>query len=580
MSLTLQAALLAAAECPEPMVRFMNRSGGVTEFTWGQILDQAAATAQALRGLGVEPGDRVAIVLPTGPDFLHAYFGALLARAVPTPLYPPVRLARLDEYHATTARLLKAATVRLVLTDRACWGLLGKAMEQARLPGACHVMASLPRPGHGGGLVEPGSHEDLALVQFSSGTTVDPKPVALSQRNLLANIDAIVDSMPGDHSKHTALSWLPLYHDMGLIGCLLTPLLACRPITLLRPEDFVARPRLWLEALSQTRASITAAPNFAYGLCADRIDDAVVKTLDLSGLEIALCGAEPVMRDTLDRFVERFAPAGLRPEAITPVYGLAEATLAVTFSDPLRRARFVEVNPVVLAEERRVEECEGGRALASLGAPLPGMKVEVRGPEGQVLAEGQVGRLNVRGPSVSSGYLGCPQETARAFAEGWLDTGDEGFFHQGELYVSGRTKDIILVRGRKWDPVVVEAALAGVAGLRRGCAVAVSAALRGDTEDLCVLAERRADCRVGDDDLVAAVKQAVVGRTGLVAEQVLILDPGTLPRTSSGKLRRGVARERLLAGALHAAPAPGVLGVMRAQWQGWRAHRAATSARD
>ncbi len=397
------------------------------------------------------------------------------------------------------------------------------------------------------------ARDDIALIQFSSGATVDPKPVALSHGNLLSNTAAILARFPGDLSAHSGCSWLPLHHDMGLIGGLFCAVVAPGDLTLLRPEDFVARPVLWLQALSQSGATISPAPNFALQMCVERIADEVLGQLDLSRWQMALIGAETVHEKTLRRFADRFAPCGFRYSAFTPVYGLAEATLAVTFSDiespPLAR-RFDRSALVEGRAEAGTNEGPATQSLVSVGAPLDGVELEVRDPMGRVLSEGRIGRIFVRGPSVMLGYFRRPEASAAALSNGWLDTGDLGFISEGQLYIYGREKDIIIVNGRNYDPASIEFALDAAEGLQhdRAAAFALADEERG-SESLVVLCEKergKADAAA----LAQRAREAIIAATGLIPERVGILEAGKLPRTTSGKVRRGAAAQAYGAGTL------------------------------
>ncbi|HTO97573.1 MAG TPA: fatty acyl-AMP ligase, partial [Myxococcales bacterium] len=471
---------------------------------------RARRAAGGLRDLGVRPGDRVAIVLPTGPSFMDAFFGSVLAGAVPVPLYPPVRLGRMEEYHRRTARMLQACGARVVLSEPPTSRFLGVSVAAARPELG---LQGVPR---GAPLETPARAQDVLLIQFSSGTTVDPKPVALTHENVLANVAAIETIVPGDDAQ-AGVSWLPLYHDMGLIGCLLLAVYRPGPLTLIPPEAFLARPALWLRAISRKRATISVAPNFAYGLCVRRARPVELAGVDLSSWRFALNGAEPVAPAVLRRFCERLAPHGFDPRALMPVYGLSEASLAVTFTPPGRGTRTT---------------LRGTRELASVGRPLPGIDVEARG-----------GRIFVRGPSVMREYYGDPGATAAALRAGWLDTGDLGFEELGELFVTGRAKEVVILHGRNHSPQEFEDALDGLPGVRPGCAAAVALPTE-EGEELVLLVE--AD---GAADL-EQIRARVTERTGIRPPAVRLLPPGTLPRTSSGKLRRGEALRQLQAGEL------------------------------
>jgi fatty-acyl-CoA synthase len=551
--LTLNDWLLAAGRGPEGGLRFVDRSEAATWFGWGEVRERALAVCNGLRSLGLRRDDRVALVFPTGIEFFDAFFGALLAGAVPVPLYPPVRLGRMAEYLHRTARMMARSGARLVLADSRVRRILGEAIAEAAPELGCRTMTDLPA----GSVFDPVAvaPADLGLIQFSSGTTVDPKPVALSHRAIVAQV-GILNGFWHDTEelRHSCVSWLPLYHDMGLIGCVFPALSRDATLTLLGPELFVARPALWLRALSRYRATISPAPNFAYSLCVTRVADAEMEGADLSGWRTALNGAEPVAPSVLRAFRDRFARWGFRREALTPVYGLSEAALAVTFSDldrPFRGRRFDREG---LSQDGVARETARGREIVSVGRAVPGFDLRIVDAAGRDLAEGEVGRVWARGPSLMDGYLGDPRATARALRHGWLDTGDLGFLLEGELYLTGRAKEVVILRGRNYAPDEIERAVEGVAGVRSGCAVAASwlpedapgevLALFVETSRAATAGERQA--------LPEACRAAVLGATGLAVDQVVALAPGTLPRTSSGKLRRGETLRLHLEGELTA----------------------------
>jgi acyl-CoA synthetase (AMP-forming)/AMP-acid ligase II len=339
---------------------------------------------------------------------------------------------------------------------------------------------------------------------------------------------------------------------MGLIGCVIPSVARDSAITLLGPELFVARPALWLRAISRWKASISPAPNFAYGLCLSRVSDADMEGVDLSGWRHALTGAEAVTPSVARAFCERFARWGFRPEALTPVYGLSEAALAVTFSGLDRPFQSVRVDRESLAREGLALELDGGREIVSVGTPVPGFRLEIRDEDGRVLPPGRVGRVWVEGPSLMDGYLGAPEATACALQDGWLDTGDLGFVHGGELYLTGRAKDVVILRGLNHAPDEIERAVEGVSGVRAGCVVAASWLPEGaDGERLALFVETSRHASPDEiEALPEACREAVLGGTGLEVDEVVVLEPGTLPRTSSGKLRRQESLRLWLAGEL------------------------------
>jgi acyl-CoA synthetase (AMP-forming)/AMP-acid ligase II len=328
---------------------------------------------------------------------------------------------------------------------------------------------------------------------------------------------------------------------MGLVGALMTALVHPGPLALLRPEEFVARPARWLRAISRFGATISAAPNFAYELVLDRVRDEELEGVDLSSWLFALDGAETVVPSTLERFHRRFAPYGLRRESLKPVYGLAEAALAVSFPEAGRAFTARRFERDSLAPDHRVSPASEGLELVSCGRPLPGYEVRIRGSRGETLDEGWVGRVDVSGPSIMAGYLGQEEATREVLREGWLDTGDLGFLLEGELYLCGRAKDVIVVRGRNYTPEVIERALAGAPGVRPGSVAAVSVLTeRGD--ELCLLAERSPGGVVEERELRARLLAGL----GVEPERIVLLEAGALPRTSSGKIRRREAARRFV----------------------------------
>ncbi|MEO8275165.1 MAG: AMP-binding protein [Thermoanaerobaculia bacterium] len=606
---TLQGLLERARGFPHSGLRLIDRAERETFLSWAAIAERSSRVAGGLAAVGVRPGERVALIYPTSADFFFAFFGTLLARAVPVPLYPPVRLGRLAEYHGRTAAMLRAAGARLLLSEKRIGALLGETLAAADLALGGRTLDELPDATP---MASNGDPEDLALVQFSSGTTVEPKPVALTQRAVLAQVAAlnalwpekreespppggvtdstplsgVIDSTPLsgviDSTPLSGVCWLPLYHDMGLIGCVFPALERPAVLTLLPPEAFVARPALWLRALARHRATISPAPNFAYALATERIRDEELEGLDLSSWRLALCGAETVVPAVLRAFAERFARWGFRAEALKPVYGLSEAALAVTFSDlerPFTALSFDRSALIERGEARREEDPAAALEIASVGKPLAGFRIELRDRHGRALAPDRVGRLFVSGPSLMRGYLDQPEATARSLVAGWLDTGDLGFLHDGELFLTGRAKEILLVRGRNYAPADLELAVSELPDVRHGCVAAAShLPPGGDTEAVVLFVEHAKDVPAERFELLRTrAREAVLTRVGLAVQQVEILAPGTLPRTSSGKIRRGEAMQRYLSGTLAPPEPTGALrlaaALVRSRLAMWRKRR-------
>ncbi|MGV0838167.1 fatty acyl-AMP ligase [Mycolicibacterium thermoresistibile] len=534
---------------------------------------RATTIAADLAARGIRRGDRVALVLPTCPEFVECFFGVMCAGAIPVPLYPPVRLGKIDEYHHRTAAMLRAVDAAMVITNQRIRRLLGIAVQTSGPRLGCLTATELG--GADATLVEP-APDDIALIQFSSGTTHDPKPVALTHTNLLYNLAAIGHYFAEDGlADIIGVTWLPMYHDMGLIGNLLSAFYHPVPLTLLPPELFATRPAAWLRAISRHRATISAAPNFAFGLCHSRIRDEELDGVDLSSWRLCLNGAEAVNADMQRRFAERFARWGFAASSLTPCYGMAEASLAVTFKPARTSFTTLGVAADSLATTGVVEP--GRKELVSVGRPLAGVEVEIRDDDAQPLPEDRVGRIVMRSPSVMSGYFGRPDLTDQTFHDGWLDTGDLGFVHDGELFVCGRRKDTIIIRGANHAPQDFEAALEGLPGVRTGCAVAVGFVPEGDEEEaLALLVETTPDAPVS---LVNDVATRVLERTGIAVTHVELLAPGTLPRTSSGKMRRSEARMLWQAGTLRPPARVSPVRLMLHAARGQLSHARATYSR-
>lgn len=542
---TLNDVLAGAVSTRGVGARFLDRHMQPEEHSFGELHGRSLRAAGVLRRAGVAPGDVVVIITPTCVEFYDAFFGALQAGAVPAPLYPPVRLGKMDDWVERTAQMIERAGAGCVVADARTRRVMGRVME--RLSGRFGGVLAAETLAQGEPLessVQTVSDEP-ALIQFSSGTTREPAPVVLTHRQIIANVRAIRNALPEESfSAGGCVSWLPLYHDMGLIGCVLTALASMQPITLLPPELFLARPVRWLEAISTYRGTVSPAPNFAYARCAEKVSSEDLESLDLSSWVVAMNGAEPIDIAAVRAFEDTFESCGLRRAAMSPVYGLSEAALAVTFPPLDERYRSVVFERERLAADEAIPADEGIE-LPSLGAPLPGYELEIRSSAGAVAAERRVGQIWVRGPSLTSGYMNSNGQLDSPLVEGWLDTGDRGFMHEGELYVCGRAKDVVVVRGRNHPAHSIERAVSRLEDIRTGCVVAVSDITAGG-ECVIVMAETRKPSA----GLEQQAHEAVVSTTGIRPDAIVLLGPGTLPRTSSGKLRRQHALRQYRCGEL------------------------------
>jgi len=498
----------------------------------------ALQVAGALRAVGLRRGDVVAIVLPDADQFLTTLLGASIAGVIPASVYPPTTTSDLTQYLDLTATILRTAGARAVITTSAL--VPAFATARASCPELSLVLSHEELQAPAEEPAELPSLNDIAFVQFTSGSTSAPKGVALTHANVSANIDAF--SGPegvGTTAADVAVSWLPLNHDMGLVGMALGALYTARPCVLLRPQDFVKRPVEWLAAISRHRGTVSFAPSFAYDLAVRRVKDRDLAGLDLSSWRIAGCGAEPIHPPTLAAFTSKFAPVGFRDTSFLPCYGLAEHVLAATFSPRGRRPWIEEVDADGLTARRVAVPYQGeglSVALVSCGRPLPGHQIRIAGEDGAALTEGHVGEILLAGPSVMLGYYKQDALTAQTIREGWLHTGDLGYLSGGELFVCGRAKDIIIVNGRKYHPQDLEWAVDGLAGVRRGRVVAFGMADRGRADRVVIVVE--ANGTVPATALTDAIRRRVGDLFGLYVDEVAVVASGKVGRTTSGKVQR------------------------------------------
>lgn len=532
-------------------IRLREESGEETALTYGELWRAAQAVAGGLAERGLGRGDKVAIMLRTERRFFSTFLGTLMTGCVPVPLYPPFRLDRIEEYVHRQAAILRNAEARMLVTFAEVARVAGLLVRQAPMLDSVLTAESVEgeprRPA-------PAAAGDPALIQYTSGSTGRPKGVLLSHGNLLANIDALVRRFEVT-SRDVVVSWLPLYHDMGLIGAWLGPLCFGAPLALMSPLAFLARPVRWLRALDAHRGTLSPAPNFAFDLCVTRIADEELEGLDLSSARVLLNGSEPVAPDTLRRFVERFAPHGLDPGAVYPVYGLAECALGLSTPALGRAIRIDRVRRAAFQASGRAEPTpdadSGALRFVSCGRALPAHELAVFGDDGRRTPERVEGRVRFRGPSTTRGYYRNEEATRELVgADGWLDSGDLGYLADGDLFLTGRAKDLIIKAGRNLHPHEAESVAGGVPGVRTGCVAAfgVTDPERG-TEQFVVVAETRAA-----GDARAALAQAVSREVGLALgaapDRVVLAPPGSVAKTSSGKVRRGATRDAWLAGRI------------------------------
>lgn len=516
--------------------------------TYGDLARAARDIAMQLVALDIVPGDRVAMMLPTGMDFFGAFFGALYAGAVPVPIYPPPRLAAIEEHMRRQAGILRSSGARILITMPEALRLTPFLRGQVESLEAVETMASLCRQSKTTQLPPVPDTSATAFIQYTSGSTGDPKGVVLSHANLLANIRAIGNAVQAT-SADVFVSWLPLYHDLGLIGGWLGCLYYGAQFYVMSPLSFLRRPESWLWAIHRFRGTLSASPNFGFELCVNKIDDADIEGLDLGSLRMVANGAEAVSVPTLRRFIARFERYGFRPEAMSPAFGLAENTVALTIPSMGRPPLIDRIDRDELSVHgiARPVMPDNAKALqiVSCGRPLPRHDVRIVDEAGRDRAEREEGRLEFRGPSATSGYFRNEDKTRELFHHhGWLDTGDLAYIAGGEVYVTGRVKDIIIRAGRHIYPQEIEQAVAEIPGIVENgvAAFGVIDTTRG-TERIVVIAET-AERDTPERTLLAEHVQAVITDVlGVPADEVVLAPPQSVPKTASGKIRRSAAKD-------------------------------------
>ena len=553
---TLQEALLAAASAtPLRSVILLGSDLQPRPLGHDELLALARQSAAALLDAGMRPGDRLFLVLPTGPDFLAAFFGSLLVGIVPCPFSPPQGSQSPALFLERLAQLTRTLGIRGVVASPELLDPAGQELEGVLALTPDRLRA--PLQGSGPDLAELApAPDDVAFLQLTSGSTSLPKGVMVTHRAVLENLWQIAhasEMSAGD----VMVSWLPLFHDMGLVAGLLLPLAYGLELCLSTPFAFLRRPAHWLHAIHRYRGTHSPAPVFAYRQLADRATDRDLAGIDLGSWRVAFIGAEPVHADVLERCDRRFGPHGLAATALVPCYGMAEATLAVTVKPMGERYRLRPVSRSLLARESRIAApaATGGGGdelvLVSSGRPVQGMRVAILGEDGAELPSGRLGEIAIQGPSLFSGYAGLSDPDPEEIARGYR-TGDLGFLEGGELFITGRRKELIILSGENHHPAEIEWAAAGnTAGAGnngrapRIAAFGIEDAALG-TEKLCILAELDRRSETEEETPAAAIRRRVREQTGLVVSHVELVSPGTIPVTTSGKVRRARAKEIFL----------------------------------
>ncbi len=515
------------------------------------LREQALLLARKMLGAGLRPGDRVGLVAENHGDFARGFYACQYAGLIPAPLPLPAAFGGRQTYIAHLRRMLETARADALFGPSVLSAWLTEIADglNLKLAGTLEILAPVPPiPG-----ALPAQDENaLGYLQFSSGSTRFPAGVAVTQRAFMANARGIGKHGLAIGEGDRAVSWLPFYHDMGLVGFFLLPMACQSTVDILSPRDFARRPLNWLNLISRNRATTAFSPSFGYELCTRRAETADLGELDLSSWRSAGIGGDMIRPSVLENFVVRFGPHGFNPGAFVPSYGMAEATLALSFTPPGRGARQDVVDSALL-ESRHLaaplsDAANRARSFVRCGYPLPGHEIEVRNETGVRLGERHVGRVYARGPSLMQGYFGAPEETARVLSDdGWLDTGDLGFFANGEIVISGRAKDLIIVNGRNLWPQDLEWTAEAELGLLRSNDVAVFS-VEGETDEVVVALVQ---CRAGEpaERAVLATEIGNIFRARFGVEtRVVLVPPHSLPLTSSGKMSRSRARAIYLAG--------------------------------
>ncbi|HYG88943.1 MAG TPA: fatty acyl-AMP ligase [Azospirillum sp.] len=548
---TLTDAMDYAAESERGLNFYSGRGQLVEALSYRDLREQALSLARRMLKAGFMPGERIALIAETDGDFVRAFCACTYAGIVPVPMPLPMAFGGREGYVAHIRGMLSAARVSGVLSPPALTAWIEQAAEglEQRAVGDLRVFDGFPEDGINLPSVDV---DDVAYLQFSSGSTRFPLGVTVTHRTLMANARAIAEHGLHITQGDRGVSWLPFYHDMGLVGFLLTPLVTQVSVDYLPTREFARRPLTWLSLISRNRGTLSYSPSFGYELCARRAATMVPEDIDLSSWRAAGIGGDMIRPHILASFAETFARHGFDRRAFVPSYGMAETTLAVSFAplDTGVELDWVDMDRLEEEGHATAPTDAGARArdFVLCGAPLPGHDAEIRDASGKALGERRLGRIFVRGPSLMREYFDRPNETAQVLSEdGWLDTGDLGYRIGQALVITGRAKDLIIVNGRNIWPQDLEWSAERVDGLRSGDAAAFSID-HGDSERIIVLVH----CRAAEPSARGALKDAVSG--ALRAEHgteadVLLVPPHSLPQTSSGKLSRSRARQLFLAGA-------------------------------
>ncbi|MGB0852357.1 MAG: fatty acyl-AMP ligase [Pikeienuella sp.] len=534
---------------------YYNAKGEVVDLLpYADLAADARNVAARLLAAGLVPGDHVALLAETNADFARTFCGCLYAGLVPAPLPLPVAFGDRSAYNDQLARIVDVAKARAVFTGDEYADWVKEAMTPFDLA-YVGPLADLPNDAAPIDHVKP-NRDALAYLQFSSGTTGAPKGVAVTHGSMMANLHAIAKYGLKLKEGDRGISWLPLYHDMGLVGCFLTPIATQFSADYIATKDFVRRPLLWLELMHRNRGTITYAPSFGYDLAMRRARGKAPEGMDLSSWRAAGIGGDMIKAPIIRAFSEVFADAGFKASSFVPSYGMAETTLALSFAPEGQGLRTERLDLMALERDMVAKAPTGdgpARDFALCGPALADHKIEVRDEDGTPLPEGRVGKIFAAGPSLMREYFGDPEQTAACLKDGWLDTGDLGFFLEGQIVITGRAKDLMIVHGRNLWPQDLEWTIEKQVDAVREHGAAAFSVTPDDTgktveEKVIVVVE----CRLRNDEDREALRKQVHGAVREihgVEAIVMLAGNNTLPKTSSGKLSRAKARVMYLEGA-------------------------------